>query len=90
MLQRCKILGRAISFTLKYIEIRKHFLKYHSPPCANKSFCMYMCYLILHIVWKWLAGTRGEGGCSAAQKPRAKVHKMPFLLNEKLKTVMKF
>ena len=27
---RCKILGRTISFTIKYIEIRKHFLKYHS------------------------------------------------------------
>ena len=48
MLQRCKILGRKISFTLKYIEIRKHFLRYHSPPCASKSFCMFMCYHILH------------------------------------------
>ena len=64
MLQRFKILGRTISFTLKYIEILKQFLKYHSPPppppCASKSFCMYMCYHILHIVLKWLAGTRGE------------------------------
>ena len=25
-------------------------------------FGMYMCYHILHIVWKWLAGTRGGGG----------------------------
>ena len=32
MLQRCKIWGRTISFTLRYIEIRKHFFKYHSPP----------------------------------------------------------
>ena len=30
MLQRCKIWGRTISFTLRYIEIRKHFFKYHS------------------------------------------------------------
>ena len=89
MLQGCKILGRTISFTLRYIEIRKHFLKYHSPPCASKSFCMYMCYHILHIVWKWLAGTRGER-CSAAQKPRAYAHKMPFLPNKKLMTVIKF
>ena len=28
-------------------------------PCASKSFCLYMCYQFLHIVWKWLAGTRG-------------------------------
>ena len=43
-----------------YIKIyRKHFLKYHSPPCASRSFCMYMCYHIFHFVWKWLAGTRG-------------------------------
>ena len=71
-------------FYIKYIEIRKHFLKYHIPTCASKSFCMYMCYHILHIVWKWLAGAPGGGGgggggrCSAAQKPRALVHKMPF------------
>ena len=59
---RCKILGRTISFTLRYIGIRKHFLKYHSPPCASKSFCLHMCYHTLHFVWKWLAGTRGGGG----------------------------
>ena len=74
MLQRCKILGRTISFTLQYIEIRKHVLEYHPPPPAraSKNFCLYtsMCYHILHIVWKWFAGTRGER-CSAAQKPRA-------------------
>ena len=70
MLQRCKILGRTISFTLRYIEIRKHFLKYHSPLCASKSFCMYMCYHILHIVWKWLAGTRGGGGGNMFSSPK--------------------
>ena len=32
----------------------------------------------------------GGGRCSAAQKPRAKAHKMHFLLNKKLMTVMKF
>ena len=61
MLQRCKILGRTISFTLRYIEIWKHFFIISFPQCASKSFCMYMCYHILHIVWKWLAGTRGGG-----------------------------
>ena len=63
MLQRCKILGRTISFTLRYIEIRKHFdniIPPPPPPCASKSLCMYMCYHILHIVWKWLAGTKGK------------------------------
>ena len=40
----------------------KTFFKISFPPCASKSFGMYMCYCILHIVWKWLAGTRGGGG----------------------------
>ena len=41
-------------FTLRYIEIRNHFFKISPPPppCASKSFCMYMCYHNLHIVWK--------------------------------------
>ena len=65
-----------------YIEIRKRFFLISSTPCASKSFCLYMWYHILHTVWKWLAGTRGGGGrCSAAQKPRAQAHKMPFLPN---------
>ena len=43
------ILGRnSIFFIRKYIEIRKSFLAYRSPPCANKSFCLYMCSHILH------------------------------------------
>ena len=90
MLQRCKILGRTNSFTLKYIEIRKHFLKYRPPPRASKSFCLYTCYHILHIVWKWLAGTRG--GVQLPQNPGPKpiLHKMHFLPNKKLMTVMKF
>ena len=69
MLQRCKILGRTISFTLRYIGIRKHFLKYHFPLCASKSFCMKMCYHILHIVWKWLAGTRGGEDVQQPKNP---------------------
>ena len=42
MLQRCKILGRIISFTLKYIEIRKHFFKYHPPVCQQKLLSVYV------------------------------------------------
>ena len=34
---------QTIIFTMKYIEIRKSFIEYCSPPRANKSFCMYMC-----------------------------------------------
>ena len=79
-------------FHIKMYRNPKTFFKISFPPCASKSFCMYMCYHILHVVWKWLAGTRGGGGgerCSAAQKPRALAHKMPFLSNKKLTTVMK-
>ena len=39
MLQKCKILGRTISFTLRYIGIRKYFLKYHSPPPPPPPVC---------------------------------------------------
>ena len=44
-------MGRTISFTLVYLEIRKYFLKYHTPPhpSASKSFCLYMCYNILYL-----------------------------------------
>ena len=59
MLQSCKIWGSTISFTLRYIVIQKHFLKYHSPLCASKSFCMIMCYHIYpHAFLK-----KGRGYC---------------------------
>ena len=47
----------------------KTFFKIAFPPCASKSFCMYMCYHILHIVWKWLAGTRGGEDVQQPKNP---------------------
>ena len=75
--------GRSIS-----IQIRKKMDLFH---CASKNFCLYMCSLILHVVWRWLSGTRwrgmflAQGGrewCSAAQKTRTKAHKILFLRNK--------
>ena len=92
MLQRCRILGRTISFTLRYIGLRKLFLKYHSPRVPAKAFdCI--CVTIFYTLYgSGLLAHGGGGGerCSAAQKPRASAHKMPFLPNKKLMTVMKF
>ena len=42
------------------IKKSENIFKISFPPCASKSFCLHMCYHILHIVWKWLAGTRGD------------------------------
>ena len=59
MLQRCKILGRTISFTLRYIGIRKHFLKYHSPPvCQQKLLHEYVLPYFTHCleVARWHKG----------------------------------
>ena len=41
-------LGRTVSFTLKYIEIRKHFLKYHSPVCQQKLLPVYVLPYFTH------------------------------------------
>ena len=80
-----------VKFWVEHISIYRNpetFFKISFPPCASKKLCMYMCYHILQNVLKWLAGTRG-GRCSAAQKLGAEAHKMPFLPNKKLMTVMK-
>ena len=50
MLHRCKILGRTISFTLRYIEIRKHFLKYHPPRVPAKAFAC-ICVTIFYTLY---------------------------------------
>ena len=80
---RCKILGRTISFILKYIEIRKHFLKYHSPRVSAQALAC-ICVTIFYILYgsDLLAQGGGGGVCSAAQKPGPK-NKMPFLPNKK-------
>ena len=71
MLQRYKILGRTISFTLRYIEIRKHFLKYHSPPRVPAKAFACICVTIFYTLYG--SGLLAQGGerCSAAQKPWA-------------------
>ena len=81
------------SVYIKYIEIRKHFLKYHSPPppppVPAKAFAC-ICVTIFYILYgSGLLAQRGKK-CSAAKKPRALARKMPFLLNQKLMTAMKF
>ena len=70
MLQGCEILGRTISFPLRYIEMRKHFLKYHSPRVPAKAFAC-ICVTIFYTLYgSGLLAHEGER-CSAAQKPRA-------------------
>ena len=61
-----KNLGKTISFTLRYIEIRKHFLKYHSPP-------PFACICVTIFYTLYGSGLLAQGGerCSAAQNLRA-------------------
>ena len=72
MLQICEILGRTISFTLKDIEIRKHFLKYHPPPpvCQQELLPIYVLPYFTHCM-EVACWHKGMERCSAAQKPRA-------------------
>ena len=65
-----KNLGRTISFTLRYIEIRKHFLKYHSPPPVPAKAFACICVTMFYTLYE--SGLLAHGGerCSAAQKPR--------------------
>ena len=51
MLQGCNFLGRIISFTLRYIEIRKHFLKYHSPPRVPAKAFACICVTIFYTLY---------------------------------------
>ena len=69
MLPRCKSLGRAISFTLKYIEILKHFLKYHSPPprVPAKAFAC-ICVTISFTLYG--SGLLAQGGGEDVQQPK--------------------
>ena len=72
------------SFTLRYIEIRNHFLKYYPPPprVPAKVFAC-ICVTIFYTLYgSGLLAQRRER-CSVAQKPRAEAHKQPFLPNKK-------
>ena len=75
------------SVYIKIYRNQRTFFKISPPLCAGKSFCLYMCYHILHIVWKWLAGTRGKD----VQQPKNPGPKpIKCIPNKKLMTVMKF
>ena len=71
MLQRFKVLGRTISFTLKYIEIRKHFLKYQPPPLEPAKAFACICVTIFYTLYGSGLLAQGGGEISATQKPRA-------------------
>ena len=58
-------------FTLRYIEIRKHFLKYHSPRVPAKAFACICVTILTHCMEVACWHTGGGGRCSVAQKPRA-------------------
>ena len=80
MLQRCQILGRTISFTLRYIEIRKHFLKKYYPPppppprVPAKAFACKCVTIFYTLYGSGLLAQGGGGRCSTAQKHRAQAH----------------
>ena len=67
MLQICKILGRTTSFTFRYIEIRKHFLKYHSPRVPAKAFAR-ICVTIFYTLYG--SGLLSQGGGKDVQQPK--------------------
>ena len=52
------------------IEIRKHFLKYHSPRVPAKAFAC-ICVTIFCTLYGSDLLAQGGERCSAAQKPRA-------------------
>ena len=70
MLQRCKILGRTISFTLRYIGIRKHFLKYHSPRVPAKAFACICVTIFYTLHGSGLLAHGGGGGGEDVQQPK--------------------
>ena len=59
------------------------------PRVPAKAFAC-ICVTIFYTLYGSGLLAQGGGKCSAAQKPRAYAHKMPFLPNKKLMTVMKF
>ena len=68
MLQRYKILGRKISFTLRYIEIRKHFLKHHPPLRVPAKAFACTCVTIFYTLYG--SGLLAQGGGGDVQQPK--------------------
>ena len=64
MLQKCKILGKTISFTLRYIEIRKHFFKISSPRVPAKALAC-ICVTIFYTFYG--SGLLAQGGGDVQQ-----------------------
>ena len=72
MLQRCKILGRTISFTLKYREIRKHFLTYNPPPRVPAKAFACICVTIFNTLYGNGLLAKGGGDVQQPQNPGPK------------------
>ena len=64
MFQRYKILGRTISFTLRYIEIQKHFINIIPPRVPAKAFA-YICVTIFYTLYE--SGLLAQGGKDVQQ-----------------------
>ena len=65
MLQRRNFLGRTIIFTLRYIEIRKHFLKYPPPPRVPAEAFSCICVTIFYTLYG--SGLLAQGGKDVQQ-----------------------
>ena len=78
MLQRCKILGRTISFTLKYIGIRKHFFKISFPPCVPAKAFACICVTIFYTLYGSGLLRQGGGSVQQPQNPGPKPVKCLF------------
>ena len=56
-----------MSFTLNYLEIRKHVLKYHSPRVPTKAFAC-ICVTIFYTLYG--SGLLAQGGGGDVQQPK--------------------
>ena len=65
MLQIYKSLGKTISFTSRYIEIRKDFLKYHPPPRVPAKAFACICVTIFYTLYE--SGLLAQGGKDVQQ-----------------------
>ena len=61
------LLGRTISFTLRHLEIRKHFLKYHSPRVPAKAFA---CIWVTIFYTLYGSGLLAQGGGKMFSSPK--------------------